>query len=48
MDCKSLSKDKCLPPLCKFVETDKRKFCRSATRKVQKETTDKIQKVKNG
>lgn len=36
MECKTLSKEKCLPPKCTYVNTDKRKFCRSATRKTKK------------
>jgi hypothetical protein len=45
MNCKDIKDEtKCLPPECKYVKTEKRQYCRSGTRKNNK--NNKIQKFK--
>ena len=42
-DCKMIKdKSKCLPPKCKYVHTQKRQYCRNATRKTKHTPKKKI------
>jgi len=40
-ECASQSKDMCHPPECKWVDGEKRKFCRTSKNKMQKKTSKK-------
>lgn len=45
-ECKKLSKEECLPPDCTYVETSKRKFCRTKQNRKKQKDSKKSQTVK--